>query len=307
MDLQLTIGDAVWPAIDIRWNTHRVGKPAELCADLPKVDAAPAMGEAISLACDGSILFRGYVFEASHTAERRRIVAYDQLRYLMFKDSYIFEQQTADAIIALIANDMGLACGSLAPTGFPLDFVIEDKKLIDIIDQALQMTFDQTGVRYTLYDDAGKLTLVERGSLDSGLLVGPDSLLTGYTQAVSIDRDTFNRIKLAQKDRKKGLRTIVVESDSASANTWGTLQYYDRVDEKLTTAQIQSQARQILAEKNRPTHSLTITAVGHTALRAGVNLAAQLDGEPDMFVIERACHVWSGPRYDMTLDLLALS
>ncbi len=306
MNLQLQIGEAIWPAIEIRWITHRVGKPASLRAELPKLDAVPTMGQPVSLTNDEKTLFRGFLFEATHTPERRAIVAYDQLRYLMFKDSYLFEQKTADQIVALIAKDMGLSLGELAPTRQPVDLAIEDKKLIDIIDQALQMTFEQTGVRYTLWDEDGKLTLTERGSLDSHLLVGPDSLLTGYLQAESIDRDTYNRIKLAQKDRKKGLRTVVVDADGESAADWGTLQYYDRVDEKLTHAQVLAQARQILNEKNRSTHSLHISAVGHPALRAGVNLAAQLDGVPAAYVIERAVHTWQGPRYEMALDLETL-
>lgn len=113
------------------------------------------------LTVDGVNLFYGFIFtQKRDKAGAIDITAYDQLRYLKNKDSYIYENKTAGQLVQMIATDFHLQCGEIADTGFVIDYRVEDSlTLFDTIQNALDLTLINRKKLYVLYDDFGKLTL----------------------------------------------------------------------------------------------------------------------------------------------------
>lgn len=298
-----SLGGVIWPVIEAWWESYDGGRPARMRLRTPKLPNVVDLGEELRLEDEYGCHFLGYVFSVEDRGKDREIVAYDQMRYLMFKDTYLLEGKTADEILALLAKDMGLRLGQLDGTGVAMDLALVDKKLMDIVEQALAITREQSGREYVLWDDGGALRLTAAGALDSGILLSEDSALLDYARGESIDEDSYNRVKIAKKDKKKGERSVVVAEDGVSGGQWGVLQYYQRVDEKLSEGEMRAQARAILAAKNRSSHTLTLHSAGDARCRAGFGIAWTLDGETAEGRITWARHHWKGAEYTMALDV----
>src|SRR5690606_3700464 len=106
-------------------------------------------------------VFYGYVFTVERSEDDDvQVTAYDQIRYLLSNDTYVFSNATATQIIRKIAQDFGLKVGSLADTGYRIPTLVEDnQKLLDIIYKALDLTLISTGNIFVLYADFGSVPL----------------------------------------------------------------------------------------------------------------------------------------------------
>lgn len=83
------------------WTTKRTGSPAALELTVLRSETAWVCGGMVAARRDGETFFQGYVFKVSSgEGEELSITAYDQLRYLKYKESYVFEGQRADQILA---------------------------------------------------------------------------------------------------------------------------------------------------------------------------------------------------------------
>src|SRR5690606_17434056 len=98
----------VWdmPVADLDWKTNRVGKVGTL--DLTLVVSEPSKypienGNVIRVT-DGDVkVFFDYVFEVGFgTDDKVKVKAYDQLKYLMFNDTFVLPASTATVAISKI-------------------------------------------------------------------------------------------------------------------------------------------------------------------------------------------------------------
>ena len=77
------------------------------------------------------------------------ITAYDQIRYLKNKDTLVYENKTADGVVALIGEKYGFNIGTLANTVWVIASRVEDNvSLLDMISNALDQTLQNTGDLY---------------------------------------------------------------------------------------------------------------------------------------------------------------
>ena len=104
------------------YTTNRLDSPGQLSFTLiEKNGIAIPEGAAVYMQVDGFDLFKGYVFSAERSKNRRvKYTAYDQLRYLRAKASYTFVAMSLEDIIRQIAKDFGLRVGELANTGYKI-------------------------------------------------------------------------------------------------------------------------------------------------------------------------------------------
>lgn len=250
------------------WKTKRVGSPAQLDLTLvPDSDVQIIEGGIITL----DDLFKGYVFKRTHNEKGETgLTAYDQIRYLKNKDTYVFQGQRADQITAQIAADFGITCGALANTGYVIPQMVEDNKtLLDIICKALDLTLINSKKMFYLWDDFGRLRISDVATSALGLMIGDGSLATAYTATSDIDSDTANKVKLYRDNKTTGKRDVYIVQDSNTMRTWGVLQHTEGVAEELNEAQIEAMADSLLELKNRPKSTFSITAIADLAVRAG--------------------------------------
>lgn len=292
-------GDAhdITPIISAaKWTTKRSGTPAsiELTA---KHDASVVWdhGGILAVKDESSGLFYGYVVKISRTEkEQYTITAYDQTWYLKKnKETYVFTGKRADQIIAQIAADFELNVGALPNTGYVIPSMSEDAKtLFDTALKALDYTLINTGKMYCLWDDFGTLRLTNVADSKLDVVLGDESLATGYTYASEIDSETYNKIKLVKDNKTTGKRDVYVYQDSNNITLWGLLQDYQKADENMNAAQIKERAAQMLELYNRPKRTFDLKAISDVSVRAGraVYVNIQQIGISAFYIVEEATH-----------------
>lgn len=280
-----------------KWTTKRSGSPASL-------ELTVMVNESIQWSPGGILTllndeydkkdkFYGYVTKISQSEKNEvKITAYDQTWYLKKnKDTYVFTGKRADQILKQIADDFKLKTASLPNTGYAIPSMVEDgQTLFDIVLKALDYTLINTKKMYVLWDDFGKLTLsnVEEQKLD--LLIGDESLATGYTYEEDIDSEAYNKIKLVKDNKTTGKRDVYIYQDSKNMALWGTLQDYQKVDENMNAAQIKEKGSQMLELYNRPKKTFEVKALLNLDVRAGQAVYIQIaDVNAKAFYIVEEC------------------
>lgn len=309
-ELLIQHGSKVYQPIvigEIQWQTERKGKAGSLTFKVVKDSTINfTEGDAVRLKADGKNVFYGFVFQKKRDKEGIiTVTAYDQLRYLKNKDTYVYSNKTASEVVQMLAKDFNLQCGTLEDTKFKIESRVEDNQtLFDIIQNALDLTLQNKKEMYVLYDDFGKLTLKNIGNMKVGILIDED---TGenFDYSSSIDGETYNKIKLVYENEESGKREIYIAQDSSHINQWGVLQYFETIDEKTNG---KAKADALLSLYNQKTRKLTIKgAFGDVRVKAGTLVAVSLNlGDivaNSFLLVEQAKHSFSESVYTMDLTL----
>lgn len=243
--------------------------------------ANPEPGDGVRVKCEGVTYFAGYVFKVSRTQEKEiKVTAYDQLRYLKASETYVFKNKTAGQIVTQLCSDFGLTPGVIEDTKYPLGVMTFDcKAMLDIIAEAVTKTLTATHQLYFLKDNAGKVELRNIQNCVSDLIIAPDSLMFAYSHEREIDSDTYNQIKLVHDNAQTGARELYVAQDTDNIKRWGTLQYYEKVDDGMNPEQIKQKADSLLFLKNRMGQKLSVDLLGEKSVRAGNMLYLSLPEE----------------------------
>jgi hypothetical protein len=299
-------------ASDISWKTTRSGRPASLEFTMIKNSFSQdtafrySNGDIIRFRDGQHNVFYGYIFSIdSGKDEDAKILAYDQVRYLLATDTYVFKNVTVADVVKQIADDFNLTTGVLADTGYRIPTMVEDgQTLLDIIEKAITQTIMNTNRIYVFFDDFGSLTLRNVEDMRVDLLLGNGSLIDyGYKQ--SIDTDTYNKVKLVRDNKETGRRDVYIAQDSANIARWGTLQLYQTVDEEKNAAQINELLQQLMALKNREARSLQLEAIGDSQVRAGCYVPVNIEeyGVNQFFLIDECVHRYDGEDHTMQIQL----
>ncbi|AFL99531.1 Phage late control gene D protein (GPD) [Desulfitobacterium dehalogenans ATCC 51507] len=299
---------------DVTWKTSRIGKAGSLSFTLIK--NSPDQDQSFSYANgdivyvqmkDGTKVFYGYIFSIDGGKDEAvKITCYDQLRYLMASDTYVLANVTASEVVKQIATDFKLKLGRIDDTEYRIPTMSEDnQKLMDIICKALDITLINSGKNYVFFDDFGTLTVRNIEDLKLDFIIGDNSLMTDYSHKVSIDEDTYNRIKLYRDNEDTGMRDTYITQHSGNMAKWGVLQLSQSVDEKMNDAQISEMIDTLIAIKNKETRILKIEAIGDIRVRAGryVQIIIEEYGINQPFLVDECTHNFDGVNYTMTLDL----
>ncbi len=263
--------------VSIEW--ERQGQPGKLIAEVVKTPGLSFQeGDPCRFSVDGTPVFYGFVFEKSRkgsTDDIIQITVYDQLYYLKNKDTYVYTNKTAADVIRMIAEDFQLNAGDLEDTGYTIGSRVEDNQtLFDIIQTALDETLKATSQMYVLYDDVGKLTLKNIGSMKLGLL---------------IDEDTAGDF----------------DYESSIINQWGVLQYYEKLD---STTNAKAMADALLSLYNTKTRTLKLQDVlGDIRVRAGTLLVVMLGlgdiNVSNYLMVEQVKHTFNNEQHLMELKM----
>lgn len=311
MSVELLIGGngLQMPLVEegIQWTTERFGSPSTLKFTVIKdQEIAFQEGDPVRLRVDGQNVFFGFVFKKKRNKEHHiEVTAYDQLRYLKNKDTYVYENKTASQVIQMIANDFNLNLGNVEGTSFVIESRVEDNQsLFDIIQNALDLELQHSGEMYCLYDNFGSLTLQNIASMKLDILINED-VAEDFDYTSSIDDQTYNRIKLTYDNDKTGEREVYIAKDSGNENKWGVLQYFEKLQKGENGS---AKANALLKLYNKKTRNLKIdNAFGDVRCRAGTMVIVQLYlGDitvSNYLLVEKATHTFKNDQHLMSLNL----
>lgn len=286
----------------ITLSSERKGSPAVLKFEVVKSGELDfTEGNLVNLIVDGVRMFAGIVFIKSRDKGNTiSVTAYDQLRYLKNKDTYVYEDMTVDKLVNTMAKSFGLICGTLENTKFNISRVEENKSWFDMILSALEVTLMNTGKMYVLYDDFGKLTLKNIENMKIPILVD-NEVAENFDYSTSIDSNTYNQIKLYYKNQ-----LIHVEKDDTNIKKWGVLQLSETIEE--ITEDALTKAKTMLERYNSKTRTLTVKNVlGDTRVRAGNSIGIYLSlGDMvanQYMLIEKCTHTFKENEHYMDLTM----
>jgi hypothetical protein len=302
---------------ELTWKTSRIAKPSSV--DLTLIKGALFQSAAFKLELGAIVrvrkgdtpVFFGYVFTIEqNTTEQVKLTAYDQLRYWLGSDTYVFKEKTATHVIQRMAGDLGMKTGELQDTKYIIPSMVEDgQKLLDIALKALDLTLIAGQGNYILYDDFGALTLRDMNVLKLFFSIGDGSLLYEYSYKRSIDEETYNRIKVVRDNKESQGRDVYLGQDSANIAKWGRLQLYHKANDNMNAAQLAKLLDNLMAKHNREQRTLSLDALGDIRVRAGYYVfifVAEL-GLEKPFLVEECTHKFAGGEHTMTLELKVIA
>jgi hypothetical protein len=264
-------------------------------------------GSIVSFIADGIGIFFGYVFTIGTDAkETYKLTAYDQMRYLKNEEVYVTQNLTASQIFEKICYDNQLRYQIKVPSNYiPSAFLHDKKTLYEIINRGIKLANIYEQKQYYITDEFGTLTWSELGSEKTNLILGDGSLLTNYQYERSIDKDSFNQVKIYRENQESGKRDIWIAKDSNNVRRWGKLQYIEKADDNDTEAMIQDTIQKLLKVKNRETQTLKLNALGVNELQAGKGFKFILNREninQDMWIIS-STHNYNKNTHTMELEV----
>lgn len=312
MEIELLIqnGNTVYAPVtqdEIVWTTERKSSPGKLEFKVLKDNIINyEEGNPISFKVNGNKVFYGFVFTKKREKDKIiKTTAYDQLRYLKNKSSYVYVDKRADELVRMIANDFQLNVGTLENTNYKIAKKSESNQaLFDIVLNALDETIQYKKEMYVLYDDFGQICLKNLERMKVGLIIDEETA-QNFDYQSSIDTDTYNKVKLVYDNEKTGKREVYIAQDTSNMNKWGVLQYFDTIDEKTNGA---VKAKTLLNLYNQKTRNLEIkNAIGDIRVRGGSLIIVNLDlGDvklQNFMLVEKAKHTFKNGEHFMDLTL----
>lgn len=312
MNIELLIQhneDSYFPLVEdgVVWSTERKGVPGTLTFKVQKDSILNfEEGDAVRLRVDNKDVFLGFVFSKKRDKNHNiQVTAYDQLRYLKNKDTYVYENKTAGELVQKIAADFHLQTGEIEDTGYVIASRVEDNStLFDMIQNALDLTLHNRGKLYVLYDDFGKIALKSLDSMKVDVLIDAE---TGenFDYTSSIDSNTYNKVKLTYENEDAGTRDVYIAQHGENMNRWGVLQYFDTLKEGENG---KAKADALLKLYNAKTRNLSIkNAFGSLKVRAGSLIPVFLNvGDvivQNYMLVEKCKHEIKQDQHFMTLTL----
>lgn len=298
------------PAVEegVTWETTRKGVPGKLTFSVVKDEAlAFQEGNAVRFMYDGAKIFYGFVFTKKRSGnDLIDVTCYDQLRYFKNKDTYVYKNKTASEFLQMLIADFNLKADKIENTGFKIPSRIEDNKtLFDMVQNALDLTLQTTRKMHVLYDDFGSIVLKNIESMKLDLIIDEE---TGesFDYTSSIDSNTYNKIKLSYENKEKGVREVFIAQDSKRMADWGTLQFFETIQNNVNG---KAKADALLALYNQKTRNLSIKrAFGDSRVRAGSSLGVGLNlGDitvANYMVVENVKHTFNESDHSMDLRLI---
>lgn len=290
----------------IEWRTEISCSPGRLvCCVLWDGELKASEGASVRLRADGRNVFFGYLFGSERGADGElRLICYDQLRYLLNKDTYIYEGKTASQLLRLIAEDFSLKIGTVEDSGYVIPYRIEENStLLDMMENAISLTYHNGGGRFVLYDDFGSLCLKSIRSFYGGdkVLLIDEGAAEELALSSSVDKNAYNTVKLFYNGGKSGKRDIYTAQDREKVRKWGVLQY----TESLRAGENgEAKAKELLRLYNRKKVKAEVkNAFGDTAFRAGCIGAVSLGGEKGFMLAERVIHKFTPEGHFMDVIL----
>ena len=293
------------------WRTERKNAPGTLTFALIGDGVLEiAEGDAVRFCSGSDGVFYGYVFTLSYSSDGViSVTAYDQLRYLKNKDTYVYANKTAAEVVRMIASDFGLKTGVIDETGYKIPSRVESNAtLFDIIGNALDLTRSNRGGSFVLFDDFGKLTLRDINNMRVNIAIDSETC-ESFRFDSSIDHNTFNKVKLIYENNKSGKREVHIARDDEGIKRWGVLQYCGTLKKDENGF---AKANTLLKLYDKRSRSLDVRNVtGDIRARAGSAVAVMMElgneKASGFMTVEKCRHVFKDGVHLMDLSLGGIS
>lgn len=284
-ELYLVQGDKIYSVIvkDKITITREKNAASKLQCSIYRDSITAEVGDALAFTLDTQHhQFYGYIISTSKSGKWCDVVAYDQLYYMNRNKSRMsYENITASQVAERIVKDKGY--GALDPPMFTdTKYLIpsrieENVSDLTIITTALDLTYQNTGIRYYVWDDFGSLTISHDGDLAaySNVYVTMKYIEDYSYEETLDDVYTASRVektitdygsRKAKDDNKTTIETYTCRNEEF-IKRFGFLEGFETADEKENG---QNKAAELMTSHYPPNLTLNLTGVqGEITVRGG--------------------------------------
>ena len=254
-------------------------------------------------------IFMGRIFTVSGSQNGIvKFKAYDQLRYTKTKAIIVLENGTLKNLVQNMCTYLSLSVGTVEDPGYILDpIAVMDKSWLDQVIESIYKTYRGMEVHdlFCLRDEYGSICLWNMRNLQLPLVLGDDSLCTGYTWKKSIDGDFYNLIKIGWGDESAGQIDIRSAIDPESAKKYGILQLFEISTSIDNAAKAQDQANKMLEVYNHEEETLELECFGDLRIRAGNSFYGSIDDISlnRRLIVQKVTHNFL-PIHTMSLEVM---
>lgn len=290
----------------VNFKTIMRGAPSSVELEVQTTIDFP-FGSLLSMKSNGKELFYGYLFKIKKGKRgKRSLVFFDQIKYLLRSNTYVFNNKNLVQIVSAIAKDFELKTGTLNAPNVTLPTLLkEDKTALDIIQECIDECLVRTGHLCVLWDDFGKLRIDEPQNMRILTVLADMSIISDFEYDGSIE-DSANIVKLVHDNKATGRREVYFYKDSESIKKWGKLQYFKKMDEKANEAQIKQMGEMFLKMKNKPKETISLSfSVGDFDFRGGRAVFVDIKdiGVSGWYVLDEVTHKIDAKAHSMEVKL----
>ena len=262
-------------------------------------------GQVLLFKWNGQELFRGIVFvQGKSKSANQTIKAYDQMIYFVKnKSSYVFTNKTVTEILQRLCGDFEIPMGEIKDTGYRIpSLVVDGETLYDIAYKAIYTTFKQTGKRFYLGSNEGKVYLIEKKDAVRRWVIEDGVNLIDFNYESSIEDSATSIVMIAGEEAQA---ITISKKDNDLTKSFGVIQFYEKVTDKLNRAQLQERVDKAMADKGKIQKKFSIDALGIPSVITGTAIhviAKDLDIGKGYY-IEDDNHTFKGNSHTMSVTL----